>query len=134
MQHVRTRKLTTKKAQINIETLENMLRDTMVKFTGAAKKLNAMKLSVDANQSFAEILHTKGNASDKVSRIPGMRDRMLHRKLYSGKEIELETLVWEFDKYQTAGKQKHWEGMRGHCSRVCNTYVLFLCHVNQHGM
>ena len=93
-----------KKAQRNIEKLENILQDAMAKFTGAAEKLSAMKISVDANQSFAEILHTKSNDSDKVSRIPGMKDKMLHRKLYSGKQIELETLVWEFDKCQAEGK------------------------------
>ena len=97
-------KHTAEKAQRNIERLENVLQDTMVKFTGAAEKLNAMKRSVDANQSLAEILHNEGNDSDKVSRIPGMRDKMQHSKLYSGKEVELETLVWEFDKCQAAGK------------------------------
>ena len=95
---------TAKKAERNIEELENMLQDTEVKFTGAAEKLMAMKISVGANLSFAEILHTEGNDSDKVSRIPGMRDKMLHSKLYSGKRIELETLVWEFDKCQAEGK------------------------------
>ena len=97
-------KTTAKKAQRNIEELENMLQDTMVKFSGAAEKLKIMKISVDANQSFAEILHNEGNDSDKVSRIPGMRDKMRHRKLYSGKEIEVETLVWEVDKCETEGK------------------------------
>ena len=95
---------TAKKAQRNIENLEKMLQDTTVKFTEVADKVKAMKISVAANQSFAEILHTEGNDSDKVCRIPGMKDKMLHCKLYSGKEIEVETLVWEFDKCQAEGK------------------------------
>ena len=95
-----------KKAERNIKKLENMLEGTMIKFTEAAERLKAMKMSVDTNQSFADILHTQGNDSDKVSRIPGTRDKMLQSKLYSGRVMEPdpETLVWEFDKCQGGGK------------------------------
>ena len=97
---------TVKKAERNIEKLEKMQQDAMVKFMEATDKVKAMKKSVDANQSFANILHTEGNDSDKVSRIPGIRDKMLHRKLYSGRQIEVETLVWESDMCQANEVEK----------------------------
>ena len=94
---------TAKKAQSNIEKLENTLQDTMAKFTVAAEKLKGMKILVAMLISHLQRFYTPRVTKCLKFQRCGTRC-YTGIKLYSGKQIELETLVWEFGKCQAEEK------------------------------
>ena len=92
------------KAQQNLDQLQDKLQTAEGKFLDTKRDLRSYKKSIVCDQLFAETLLHKGNDSDKVSRIPGMKSKMLQGKLYSGKRVELEMLVWKSDGNEIARK------------------------------
>ena len=73
-------------------------------FEDSLSKMESLHDSLGYVLSFIDILHSCGNSSDKVSRIPGIREKICCGKLLSGKNIEMETLTWQYDAQNRTGK------------------------------
>lgn len=77
-------------------TFDHCLTELRTIFEHTLTQLREQRESLEQDYRFAELLHQKGNNSDKMSRIPGMRKMISNGKQLSGKQLEFEARIWKF--------------------------------------